>query len=292
MIAALVGRWRRYSWRDSGVAALCLLPSLVIFGVFFFWPLYKLFDLGTHSSNTFGTRTFYIGWGQFSDVLGGSDFQSGLIHSVLWAVYTVPVGIILGTLLAVAANRRLRGIRIFQTIFSSTIATSVAVASVIFYVLINPAAGFIHANLLNEPGWALLALSATSMWQNLGVSFVIVLAGLQAIPDELNEAATLDGYSSVRRFLRITLPLLTPVLMFLVVVLTVSAMQAYAQVDIITGGAPAGATETLVYKIYNHQQPAKAGVGAIMSIGLFGVTVIIAALQFLLLERRVQYGDE
>ena len=137
---------------------------------------------------------------------------------------------------------------------------------------------------------ALWAAALPSVWQNLGLSFVIVLAGLQAIPDEVVEAATLDGYGPVRRFFRITLPLISPVLLFLVVVLVVFGFQAFAQIEVITNGGPAGASETLVYKIfYSAQDLPKA---AIMSVGLFFVTLVVSAVQFTLLNRRVHYGDE
>ena len=133
-------------------------------------------------------------------------------------------------------------------------------------------------------------MSLSSIWQNLGLTFIIVLAGLQAVPDEFIEAATLDGYGAVRRFFSVTLPLLTPTLLFLVVVLTVFAFQAFAQIDILTAGGPAGSTETLVFKIFQNQAPSDLGVGSVMAVGLFAITFIVALAQFLILERRVHYG--
>ncbi len=254
-----------------------------------YYPLYRLYVEGTHQSNSFGTRTRYVGVGHIWDVLTGSDFSSGLGHTLLYVVYTVPAGLILGLLLAVTAHRKLRGIKVFQTIFTSTVATSVAVTSVIFLTLINPSLGVFKIDILNNQTWALFGVSWSSMWQNIGLSFIIVLAGLQAIPAELLEAATLDGYGAVRRFFKVTLPLLSPVLLFLSVVLVIFALQSYAQVDILTQGGPAGATETLVYKITQNQTPRLASTGAAMSIGLFFVTLVITAMQFLLLSRRVNY---
>ena len=113
-------------------------------------------------------------------------------------------------------------------------------------------------------------MALSSVWQNLGLTFIIVLAGLQAVPDEIYEAATLDGYGPFRRFFRVTLPMISPTMMFLVVVLVVFALQAFAQVDILTGGGPAGSTETLVWQIFDNQQPRQLGIGAVMAIGLFG----------------------
>ena len=118
------------------------------------------------------------------------------------------------------------------------------------------------------------------MWQNLGLSFVIVLAGLQAVPEEVLEAATLDGYGPVRRFLRIIVPLISPVLMFLAVVLVVFGFQAYAQIDFLTSGGPAGSTETLVFKIFQKNTPDTITVGSVMSVGLFVLTFFVVLLQF------------
>ena len=103
-----------------------------------------------------------------------------------------------------------------------------------------------------------------------------MLAGLQAVPDEVNEAATLDGYGPVRRFFRVTLPLISPTLMFLAVVLVIFALQAFAQADILTQGGPLGSTETLVFKIFHSQQPLDQGTGAVMAIGLFGITLVVS----------------
>ena len=214
-------------------------------------------------------------------------------------LYTVPLGIVLGILMAVAANRRLKGIRIFQTIFSSTVASSVAVSAVVFLTLINPNIGFFrNVSWLNigDAGSgvlrpALFAVSLSLVWQNLGLTFIIVLAGLQAIPEELNEAATLDGYGPVRRFFRITMPMLSPTLLFVVVVLTIRALQTYAQVQVLTGGGPAGQTETLLFKITRLVEPIDFAKGASMSLGLFVISLIVASAQFGLLSRRVHYGN-
>jgi sn-glycerol 3-phosphate transport system permease protein len=284
--------------REGLIAVAFLAPSLVIFVVFFFYPFQQLVLRGLYRNNAAGTNLRYVGWEQYSDVLTGSEFRDGLWHSVQYVIFTVPLGLLLGTLLAVAANRRLRGVKVFQAIFSSTIATSAAVASVVFLVLINQqigvyqggVPGFGDQAILENPRTALFGVSLSSIWQNLGLSFVIVLAGLQAIPAEVEEAATLDGYGPARRFFRITLPMISPVLMFLVVVLVIFALQAFAPIEFLTNGGPAQSTETLVYKIFQRQAPNKMGEGAVLSVGLFGVTFIVTLAQFLLLERRVHYG--
>ena len=166
-----------------------------------------------------------------------------------------------------------------------------AVASIVWLVLINPTVGYFKVDWLRDTGMALFGVSLSSIWQNMGLTFVIVLAGLQAIPEELNEAATVDGMSPARRFFTVTLPMLSPTLLFLVIVLTIFAFQAFAQVDILTSGGPAGSTETLVFKIFRFQQGGAVGEGAVMAVGLFVITFVIALGQLVLLERRVHYGS-
>jgi sn-glycerol 3-phosphate transport system permease protein len=284
---------RRSRLKDGLLAVVLLAPSLAVFVAFFFYPLFRLVYLGLHQQNRFGTAQRWVGWSQYADELTGQQFTDGLRHTTWFVLYTVPLGLVLGILLAVAANRRLRGIKVFQTIFASTVASSVAVASVVFFVLINPQVGYfrnVDFLSLADPDTALRGVALSSVWQNLGLTFIIVLAGLQAVPEELYEASVLDGYGPVRRFFRVTLPLISPTLLFLVVVLVIFGFQAFAQVEILTGGGPAGATETLVFKIFRAQQPSTLGQGAVWAIGLFVITVVVTLAQFALLGRRVHYG--
>ena len=272
--------------KEVGLALTFLAPSLIIFSVFFYLPFIRLLDWGRYKSQRGGLSYRYVGLSQYREILTGPEFTDGLRHSVLF----VPAGLVLGVLLAVAAHRPLKGIKIFQAIFSSTLASSVAVSSVLFLFLFNPAVGFFQVGWKEDPDMALFAAALPSIWQNLGLAFVIVLAGLQAVPEEVMEAARLDGYGPFRRLVRITLPLISPVLLFLVVVLVIFGFQAFAQIQIITNGGPAGASETLVFKISRQSQ--NYGAGAVLSIGLFAVTLVVTFLQFVLLERRVHYGDE
>jgi sn-glycerol 3-phosphate transport system permease protein len=261
-----------------------------VFVAFFYRPFLNLLNWGTFESRAGGAFFEDVGLRQYREQLTSDDFREGLWHSIQFVIYTVPAGLVLGILLAVAAHRRLAGIKVFQTIFTSTLASSVAVTSVIFLYLLNPVVGIFQVGWLNDPDMAMFAVALSAIWQNMGLSFVIVLAGLQAVPDEVMEAATLDGYGSVKRLLRITLPLISPVLLFLLVVLVIFGLQAFAQIDIITKGAPAGATETLVFKINRLVRPDNIGIGAVYSVGLFVVTVVVTAVQFVILDRRVHYA--
>ncbi len=280
--------------RTSLTGYALLAPALLIFAGFSFYPLWRIIWLGLHEQNRTGTRQRWVGVSQYTDTLTGDEFRDGLWITTQFVLLTVPLGVVLGILLAVAANRRLRGIKVFQVIFSSTIASSTAVTAVVFFVLLEPNIGYLSDPWifdLADPDRAIYAVALTGVWQNLGLTFIITLAGLQAVPDDLHEASHLDGFGPVRSFFRITLPLITPTLLFLSVALTVFGLQAFAQVDLLTGGGPAGSTEVLVYKIFNSRDPLNLGEGSVMSVGLFVVTAAVAALQFRLLERRVHYGD-
>jgi sn-glycerol 3-phosphate transport system permease protein len=279
--------------RDTLVAFAVLAPSLVVFAAFFFYPLYRLVFLSLNRPDNFGRRTLYVGPEQLWSTLTGEQFRSGLAITVSFVLMTVPAGIVLGTLLAVAAHRRLKGIRIFQTIFSSTVGSSAAVASFVFFVLLNPEVGYfrnVSFLSLSDPSTALRGIAVTAIWQNLGLTFVIVLAGLQAVPDEVLEAAALDGFGPFRRFFRVIVPLISPTLLFLGVVLVIFAFQAYAQMDILTRGGPVDSTQTLVFKIVENRSGPATSVGAGLSLGLFAVTLLVTLGQFLILERRVHYG--
>lgn len=285
--------------REAGLAYLLVLPSVVLFGVFVFYPFAKNFWLGLYRTPPFpGLPKQWAGLDQYSDVVKSGDFTNSLKVTVLFALYTVPTGIILGLLLAVLAHQRLAGITIYRTIFSSTVATSVAVASVIFFTLLNPQVGLFtywlgregQPSVLQDPDWALVAVSAATIWQNLGLSFVLMSAGLQAVPDELLEAARVDGAGAWSRFRNVTLPLLSPTLFFATVVGGIMAFQAFGQIDMLTQGGPLDRTNVLVYAIYDavfkEQNDGKA---AVYAIALFVITLVLTLVQLRILERRVTY---
>ncbi len=286
---------KRRNVRQWALAYALLLPSLVVFAVFAYLPLYRLVHFSLYQqSSRLGGGERYVGFGAVWDVLSGERFLQGTWITIKFLIFTVPAGIALGVLLAMAAHRRLKGIKIFQTIFSSTVASSVAVSSVVFLTLVNEQIGLLR-NVswlsLKSPNSALFAAALSSVWQNLGLTFVIVLAALQTVPEELLEAAHLDGYGAVRRFFRVVVPLISPALFFLAIVLVVYGFQAYAQIELITGGGPLRSTETLLYRITKLQKNTDLQVGASMSLGLFGLTFLVALVQFRLLERRVTYGN-
>ena len=287
--------------REALLALLMLLPSLVLFGVFVFYPLGRTFYLGLHQNDFFGGNQVYVGFKQYTDVATSEDFRHSLWVTFEFVLLTVPIGLVLGVGLAVLANKAIRGIGMFRTIFSSTVATSVAVASLMWLVLFNPSIGVLtrilpfsvlkSPGVLNDPTWALPAVSLTTIWANLGFTFIVVTAGLQSIPEELYESAELDGAGGWRRFTNVTLPMLSPTLLFATVVLTITAFQAYGQIDFLTAGGPGDATRVLVYSIYGQSSPiaGNPGVQAATAILLFGVLFVLSLVQFTVLERRTHY---
>ena len=287
--------------REAGLAYLMLLPAAVIFGTFVFYPFARNFKLSLYESPPFpGLPGHYVGLHQVGAVLSSSNFVQSLVATILFVVMIVPASLLIGLFLAVVAQRQLRGIAIYRVIFSSTVVTSVAVAALIFYALLNPVVGLLpwiginpHPGVLQNPTWALPAVALMSVWQFVGLSFIIMSAGLQSLPEEVLEAARVDGASNWTTFWRVTVPLLSPTLFFGVVVGTIYAFQTFGQIDILIGyqNAAYEHTNVLVYNIYTTLvYGANPGRAAVMSIALFLLTLVVTLLQLRFLERRVHYA--
>jgi ABC-type sugar transport system permease subunit len=284
--------------RDALLAYGLLVPSLVVFGVFVFWPLVHNVYLGFFRNPPFPTLPKrYVGLDQYRDVLTSRAFVESVKTTFLFALLTVPTGIALGLGLAVLAHQHLRGIGIYRTIFSSTVATSVAVAAVIFGTLMNPEVGYLpwlglttNPTILRNPHWALVAVAVTSVWQTLGLTFILMSAGLQTVPDDLLEAARVDGAGSWSRFWHVTLPMMSPTIFFAVVVGTIFAFQSFGQIDILTQGGPLRRTNVLTYFVYDTlERQSDPGRAAVLAVALFFLTLLLALAQLRLLERRVTY---
>jgi sn-glycerol 3-phosphate transport system permease protein len=286
--------------RDALLGYALVLPSLALFVVFVFYPFARNFWLALHRTPPFpGLPKKYVGLDQVGDVLASSEFHKSLKVTVLFVLYTVPTGVVLGLLLAVLAHRELRGMGVYRTIFSSTVATSVAAASVIFFTLLNPQVGLItywlgrsgDLGVLEDPDTALIAVSVTTIWQSLGLSFILMTAGLQSIPDDLYEAAAVDGANARQRFFHVTLPMLSPTLFFAAVVGSIMAFQAFGQIDLLTEGGPNNETNVLVYSIYRDVfRFGNDGVAAVKAIALFVIVFVLTIVQLRFAERRVSYA--
>ncbi|MGO9198152.1 MAG: carbohydrate ABC transporter permease [Acidimicrobiales bacterium] len=299
-MAGATRRGRRV--RTTALAYLMVLPAFAAFAVFVFFPLAKTFYLGMYRVPPFpGLPQKFVGFSQYASVLSHSEFLAPLWDSTLFVIFTVPVGIALGLGMAVAAHRNLAGMRIFRVIFSSTIATSVAVASVIFFTLLDPTSGLFAywigqrggTGLLGNPTWALPAVAVVSMWQNLGFSFILMSAALASVPDEILDAAEIDGATGARRFFKVTVPLISPTLFFAAIIGVISGFQTFGLIDLLTQGGPDGHTNVLLYQIYTiFYVNADTGTASVMAVALFLILVLLTLAQFVFIQRRVFYADE
>jgi sn-glycerol 3-phosphate transport system permease protein len=290
---------KRSSGRELLLALLLLIPSAIVFTVFVFYPLGRTVWLGFHTE--FFGNTSWVGWEQYSDVITSAEFRNSLKVTFFYAVLTVPTSLILGMALAVLANQQLKGIRIYRTIFSSTVATSVAVVSMLWFVLLHPSFGVVNhlldmlgrppVDLLNDPDRALVAVSGTTVWQNMGLVFIVMIAGLQTIPEELYESARIDGHSRWSQFWRVTVPMLSPTIFFATVILLITSFQQFGQIDILTEGGPLERTNVLMYSIYTTLREPNSGEAAAQAVVLFLIILVLTIIQFGVLERRVHYAD-
>ncbi len=316
-----------------------LLPSIILFGAFVFWPLAKSVYLGFFVSNPFHTKEIYVGFDQYRDVLTSGAFRKSLVVTSTFALYTVVPSIVIGTFLAIIANQKLPGIVIFRTIFSSTLAASVAIASVVFLVLLHPSIGVLNHVLSLEwlpawlpasvalrhwfdispklwlsdggwgqeqnstlgligawfvnPNWALISVSLATIWMNIGLFTIIILAGLQTIPEELYESARIDGAGRWAQFRHVTLPMLSPMLFFATIVGSIFSFQAFGQIRILTGGGPVDSSKTLLYSIYNDGfEDFRTGAASVEAIALFLILLLLTSALFRITAGRVFYGGE
>jgi ABC-type sugar transport system permease subunit len=270
------------------------------------YPLGRAVWLGQQRCNAQGKNCRSNGWDQYVDVIRSNEFREAVVVTFKFALITVPIGLALGIALAALADRYVRGIGAFRAVFSSTVATSVAVASLMWFFLLEPSVGVLsnvrwlsdvfpvikQPGLLDDEGTALPAVAASSIWASLGFTFILVTAGLQSVPRDLHEAAAIDGAGGVRRFWSITLPLLGPTLLFVVIVLTTRAFQAYGEIDLLTDGGPRGTTTVLTYLTYGRQSPIRddAGLKATVAVLLFLMLLVLSTIHLRVLGRRVHYG--
>jgi ABC-type sugar transport system permease subunit len=290
-------------------ALLLLAPSIVVLAMFVVYPLVRAVVLGSQRCDIQGANCRSNGWDQYVDVFRSIEFQNALWATFKLALITVPLGLALGVGLAVLAHKPLSRIGFFRTIFSSTVATSVAVASLMWLFLLQPDVGALanvgwlndlfptikDPGLLRDPDTALVSVAVSSVWASLGFTFILVTAGLQGIPDELNEAAAIDGATGTVRFWRITLPLLGPTLLFVVIVLTTRAFQAYGEIDLLTDGGPRpdNPTTTMTYLTYGSQSiiANDDGLQAATAVLLFVVLLGLSLLQLRGIGKRVHYAS-
>ena len=301
-------RRMKKKWRELPIAVGMLAPSAVILGVFVVYPLVRAIQLGHLRCDATGKRCREGGWGQYIDVFRSNEFQHALANTARLALMTVPIGLALGIGLAVLADKQIRGIGFFRTVFSSTVATSVAVASLVWFVLLQPEVGVLPDLLPRDHPVAEAARvccatpaprcppsRSAASGPASGSRSSSSLRRCKGFPRELYESAFVDGAGGWMRFSNVTMPMLGPTILFTSVVLTTRAFQAYAEIALLTGGGPdpQRPTQTVPYLIYGQNSLVKNDIGlkSAAAVLLFFVLLVLAFVQFRGLDKRVHYGS-
>jgi sn-glycerol 3-phosphate transport system permease protein len=287
-------------WTETLLGYLFLAPSLALFAIFLFYPLIQSVYLSVHETDPRGRVVGYVGLDNFVAIFTSEHFYKSLEVTGLFTLLTVPTGIALALLLAALTHNRLKGMRIFQFVFSLPVVLSVSTSAVIWMMLFHPSVGMLNYLLsliglkpvawLTDPRWALLSVSMMTVWMNLGFNYIVLLSGLQGVSDEIYDSAKIDGSGPIRTFVQIIMPLLSPTIFFVTIVSIIGAFQSFGQVHILTRGGPAESTQFIVYSIY---QDAfinyRFGIGSAQALVLFVLILIMTVVQFKAFERKVHY---
>jgi len=280
---------------------LLVAPQIVLTVIFFFWPASQALYQSTMREDAFGLSSNFVGFANFSAVLSDSSYLNSLQVTVVFSALTAFVSMGFALLLATAADRVVRGRGLYRTMLIMPYAVAPAVAGMLWLFMFNPAMGtFSYILRRNGIVWdplldgnqAMLLVVVAAAWKQISYNFLFFVAGLQAIPKSLLEAASIDGARGTRRFWTIVFPLLAPTTFFLLVVNTVYAFfDTFGIIHAVTGGGPAKATETLVYKVYNDGfVNLNLGSSAAQSVILMVIVIALTAFQFRFVEKRVHYG--
>ncbi len=276
-------------------------PNLVLLGIFTFWPLIYNTYLSFVQWDMISPAKRWVGFAHYRAMMRDPVYHRVLLNSFYFTGASVALTTLLGLGAALLFNQRLRfrdGAR--AVVFAPAVLSGVAIGIVWIYIF-DPRFGLIDALLrwiglrspawLSSPGWAMPAIIIVYVWKNLGYTMVIFLAGLQAIPRDLYEAARVDGANGWERFRHVTLPGLSPVIFFLVVTGILASFQSFDIIRAMTGGGPVHATTTLIYYLYEQGfigfNAGRAGVTAVM---LFGIMLAFTIVQFRVAERKVTYA--
>ncbi|MQW90116.1 sn-glycerol-3-phosphate ABC transporter permease UgpA [Sinorhizobium saheli] len=280
---------------------ILVAPQIVLTLVFFFWPASQALYQSVMREDPFGLKSGFVGLANFSAVLSDPNYLNSLKVTIVFSLLTALLSMGAALLLATAADRVVRGQTFYRTLLIWPYAVAPAVAGMLWLFMFSPAMGT-FAYLLRRNGFhwdpllngnhAMMLIVIAAAWKQISYNFLFFVAGLQAIPKSLIEAAAIDGARGTRRFWTIVFPLLAPTTFFLLVVNTVYAFfDTFGIIHSVTGGGPAKATETLVYKVYNDGfVNLNLGSSAAQSVVLMAIVVALTAFQFRFVERRVHYG--
>jgi sn-glycerol 3-phosphate transport system permease protein len=279
---------------------LLVAPQLAITLVFFYWPASQALYQSMLREDPFGLSSRFVGLANFSRVLSDPNYLNSVKVTAVFSLATAALAMSVALLLAVMADRVVRGRGIYRTLLIWPYAVAPAIAGMLWLFLFNPSIGTLSYflrkmgiawdPLLNSTDAMVLVVAAAS-WKQISYNFLFFVAGLQAIPKTLIEAAAIDGAGETKRFWTIVFPLLAPTTFFLLVVNTVYAFfDTFGIIHAVTGGGPGKATETLVYKVYNDGFVNLIfGDSAAQSVILMVIVIGLTAIQFRYVEKKVNY---
>jgi multiple sugar transport system permease protein/sn-glycerol 3-phosphate transport system permease protein len=292
----------RRDWRDWLTFILFVGPNVGLFVIFTYYPLFRNFVLAFQDYNIFTDTGEWIGFQNFERFFSNPITSKVFVNTIIFTFAVVGIILILGLLTALLLNQKLRFRNpVRSLLFSPTVMAGSAVAVVwiyifdhrygFFYQVLKPL-GIASPRWLLDPNWAMIALLIVYVWKNLGYATVIYIAGLQAIPSELYEAARVDGANAWQRFVNVTLPGLSPVTFFLTVTSILNSFQSFDLIRVMTRGGPVNATNVLIYRLYElgFETNADYGSAAVMGVVLFVIMFFVTLLQLRYLEQRVSYA--
>ncbi|MEZ2131898.1 sugar ABC transporter permease [Sinorhizobium sp. CB9] len=287
-------------FRSPWLAAALLAPMMLLVAVFFYWPVAEAFYWSFFLEQPFGGGSTYVGLENFRRVLSDPQFWKSLRLTLLFMILGSTPAVVVPLALAVAADRSLRASRLARNVLVWPKGVAGASIGVVFAFIFNPFVGILTPVNGAFPGsWnpgisgtdAFIMLIVANVWSGIPFNFVILLSGLQSLPDSYAKAAAMDGAGPWRQVFDIRLPLIAPQIFFTFVLeFTESVVSAFGLVDTMTQGGPGGATTLLVYKIYTDGFKGYDLSGASTQTALLMVFVaLMATMQFLLVERHVKY---
>jgi multiple sugar transport system permease protein len=278
-------RIRSLNRRYALTAYLFLLPAVVFFGIFFYLPIANILSTGTQTGPQANVPA---GLDNYVKAFGDTAVHNSFKVTLIFAVATTVGSIVLGLALALLLDRPLKGRVVFRAALLVPYLTSVAIVGLLWRNILDPQLGILNRLLdtagLPQQQWLnthpLATIVAVTLWQHVGYTMVLFLAGLQGIPETYAEAAKVDGASPSQRFWLITLPLLAPTTLFVSVMSVISGLQAFGQAYIITGGGPANQTDLYVFHVFNVAFTARDfGYSSALSFLLLIVIVLFTTLQ-------------
>jgi sn-glycerol 3-phosphate transport system permease protein len=291
---------KRVRFKSAWLPWVLVAPQLAVVLVFFFWPAGQALYQSVLQEDAFGSSREFVGLENFERLFNDASYLESFWTTAVFSVLVAGIGLALALLLAVMADRVVRGALAYRTLLIWPYAVASAVAGVLWVFMFAPpmgvvaftlqSLGFDWNHLLNEDhAMALIVIAA--VWKHIPYNFLFFLAGLQSIPRSLIEAAAIDGASPARRFWTIVFPLLSPVSFFLLVINIIYAFfDTFAIVDATTHGGPGKETAILVYKLYYDGFKAlDMGGSAAQSVVLMAIVIALTVVQFRFIEKKVQY---